>query len=529
MLINLSNHPSEKWGDTQKKAAAEYGEIKDIDFPNIPPGWDTEQVEDQVKICFKQIREIEKREKQKPVIHLSGELTFCLNMACKLIKNNYRVIASTTERNVKESGGVKTSVFEFKQFRDYSLNECRAQPTRKQNNSPAIRYWALISILVAEISSLLLINSILLERTTGCVETILLLILLVLSVASVLFLFYRNRTENFFTLKTQIASKIFANIIKPEPINVVFLLTFLVHIGCLGSVFYSIFASETGSGLWLHIIIMSVVLLTSLYLIYIFPNPKERGKNGNVIFFSGIPVPSFVPFASHDLDEEVKRKEGTMIENLNYYPIVRIFYVLLTGEQNIVVKDGDKLHLLLSRDINEQSLKVAFNRLKEPIGYSGKYGSANAVMQFNAELKKIKADFDAKNDYKMFIRRYIRALGKYAFSDKKQLCEAIENIEINFTPTVNYNDFDNIYNKAKVTLDEYEFKEYSIIINCSPGTATVSSALTILSMEKNRKLLYYSQDSKVDPDYKMQEIMENKLSIKDVIEKVSEELSNDSV
>lgn len=109
------------------------------------------------------------------------------------------------------------------------------------------------------------------------------------------------------------------------------------------------------------------------------------------------------------------------------------------------------------------------------------------------------------------------------------MCQVIENIEINFTPTVNYNDFDNIYNKAKVTLDEYEFKEYSIIINCSPGTATVSSALTILSMEKNRKLLYYSQDSKVDPDYKMQEIMENKLSIKDVIEKVSEELSNDSV
>lgn len=38
MLINLSNHPSTKWGKKQKQAAiAQYNEILDLPFPQIEP------------------------------------------------------------------------------------------------------------------------------------------------------------------------------------------------------------------------------------------------------------------------------------------------------------------------------------------------------------------------------------------------------------------------------------------------------------------------------------------------------------
>ena len=37
MLINLKNHPSDKWTDDQKNGAIElYGELKDLPFPMVP-------------------------------------------------------------------------------------------------------------------------------------------------------------------------------------------------------------------------------------------------------------------------------------------------------------------------------------------------------------------------------------------------------------------------------------------------------------------------------------------------------------
>ena len=37
MFINLTNHPSNKWGEEQYLASKEYGEIIDIKFPMIDP------------------------------------------------------------------------------------------------------------------------------------------------------------------------------------------------------------------------------------------------------------------------------------------------------------------------------------------------------------------------------------------------------------------------------------------------------------------------------------------------------------
>jgi hypothetical protein len=37
MLINLSNHPSTHWNTTQINAAAVFGPIADVAFPQVPP------------------------------------------------------------------------------------------------------------------------------------------------------------------------------------------------------------------------------------------------------------------------------------------------------------------------------------------------------------------------------------------------------------------------------------------------------------------------------------------------------------
>ena len=44
MLINLSNHPSSNWSGDQLDAAKKYGEIVDLQFPNISPDASSNQI-----------------------------------------------------------------------------------------------------------------------------------------------------------------------------------------------------------------------------------------------------------------------------------------------------------------------------------------------------------------------------------------------------------------------------------------------------------------------------------------------------
>lgn len=62
ILINHSNHPSEKWNVRQKKG---WDKIIDLLFPNIDPGIDTDEVGKIALENFKKIREIAVQETTK--------------------------------------------------------------------------------------------------------------------------------------------------------------------------------------------------------------------------------------------------------------------------------------------------------------------------------------------------------------------------------------------------------------------------------------------------------------------------------
>ncbi len=120
MLINLSNHPSAAWPEAQRAAAREqFGEIiEDWAFPNISPHATAEEVAQLAEDYFQRIAQTTPRPQ---AVHLMGEMNFTFALVCRLLKAGYRVVASTTERDVVEQDGVKTSRFRFVQFRDYTL------------------------------------------------------------------------------------------------------------------------------------------------------------------------------------------------------------------------------------------------------------------------------------------------------------------------------------------------------------------------------------------------------------------------
>ena len=124
LFINLSNHPSSSWDAQQINAALEIvdnGPIIDMQFPNVDPNMTSNDVIDLADNYFSKILNlIREYEADYIVFHIMGEMTFTFNLVKLLNENGYHCYASTTKRTViEDKNGIKTSKFEFVQFREY--------------------------------------------------------------------------------------------------------------------------------------------------------------------------------------------------------------------------------------------------------------------------------------------------------------------------------------------------------------------------------------------------------------------------
>lgn len=122
MIINLSNHPYHSWTELQKEAAREYGSVTDLSFPAINPDASEGDVSELALLFLEKIEAIlSKSADSVNVVHLMGEMTFSFHLASKLIGLGITCLASTTSREVVQTGETKTSVFRFCRFRRYVL------------------------------------------------------------------------------------------------------------------------------------------------------------------------------------------------------------------------------------------------------------------------------------------------------------------------------------------------------------------------------------------------------------------------
>lgn len=121
MLINLSNHPKDKWTEKQVSAALrKYKSIVDIPFPHISPNASTNQVINKAKKYFDKIVTLLKSSSDKSdAVHLMGEFTFVFHLTNKLKKKGINVVVSTTDRIIEERQGKKIVTFNFIKFREY--------------------------------------------------------------------------------------------------------------------------------------------------------------------------------------------------------------------------------------------------------------------------------------------------------------------------------------------------------------------------------------------------------------------------
>ena len=143
VFLNISNHPSSGWGEEQTAAALKLcrwenadgdiiaeGKIIDIPFPTVPATAGTNEINRLAESLYSAIlgvidpaQSTDDPDCPPATIHLMGEQAVCYCLTSHLRKMGLRVVVSSTEREVVEKDGVKTSVFRFVRFR--ALDEAR--------------------------------------------------------------------------------------------------------------------------------------------------------------------------------------------------------------------------------------------------------------------------------------------------------------------------------------------------------------------------------------------------------------------
>ena len=113
MLLNLSNHPSTSWSESQLAAAG--GKVEDLAFPQVAPDGDEAYIEQLANDYYNKIEAMSNIE----AVHIMGEMNFTYALVSKLKAHNIRCVASTTKRETVEENGVKISKFNFVRFREY--------------------------------------------------------------------------------------------------------------------------------------------------------------------------------------------------------------------------------------------------------------------------------------------------------------------------------------------------------------------------------------------------------------------------
>lgn len=121
MFINVSNHPSDKWGADQYEAASQHGEVIDLPFPAIEPRLDREAVLALAKEYYARICALAP---QDTTVMVSGEFTFTYHLVALLLAGGYHAVSACTRRDAVETvqpdgSVVKTARFTFVQFREY--------------------------------------------------------------------------------------------------------------------------------------------------------------------------------------------------------------------------------------------------------------------------------------------------------------------------------------------------------------------------------------------------------------------------
>lgn len=476
MFINLTNHPSEKWGEEQLKAARQYGEIVDIPFPVVEENATEPEIRKLADVYFDKI--MSEGKSHDLTVHIMGEQTLCYALISKLQKKGIRCVASCTKSDsFYNEAGQKVSTFHFSRFREYypinTISPTLANEEGKWKQIEEIlktktfySIVALIFIIMGETFVLCGLRLGWCRWTPWTLAVVALLIGLWL-----LARFYQNH----FDFKSRILSKLLANSIAPTRLGTFYLLFFVVHLGWLTNVAMNMFlpSCDFGEIIWATII----CVIGMLVLILFFPEGREnKAKNAKFVFVTGISSYKGVPMNNNEEEPTPPSYIG-----FNMRPLIRILQKV-TQQKDFINLKGEFL-ILQTSDFSSAIPTPFFDGYKD-FGF-------DTINYQECEKYGITPENALHDKLRLIIK-------KIAIKEFPTMEEWIKNnLDIEFTLPCNYNDFPTCFKTLSKIVQDLDDSNHRFIFNTTPGTAVVSTVMTLLSIDADRELYYYSQDSSI--------------------------------
>ena len=123
VFVNLTNHPSAKWNSEQLSEAKKYGDIIDMNFPQVSP---TANILDIMGLAKSMVADICGTYDSDTELHIlvQGEMTLTYALVSEFHKKEVDCYAACSDRVTEEvvnpdGTTSKKSTFKFVQFREY--------------------------------------------------------------------------------------------------------------------------------------------------------------------------------------------------------------------------------------------------------------------------------------------------------------------------------------------------------------------------------------------------------------------------
>lgn len=254
--------------------------------------------------------------------------------------------------------------------------------------------------------------------------------------------------------------------------------------------------TNTGKGNFLDILVLFAFLAFAAWIPDAFLDYVKEGKCfiRPFVYIAGLALlvwgkPSVVPFETVIAPDNRKMLMTGMSNvntfNHNIYPLI---------EPLKTYKYIEKLVILLSNSIwtgyenidpskEDEAVSVALNTYKQELGKLDLNKKENVD---NSKFQRIKFLLD------QLLKVYIKEMPDYQNKD----------IEIVFSEPVDYNNFDVCndvcYYLMKEEMRKGGYKDSQVVVNVSPGTSVVASAMTLNAIKGNRAMIYTTQGKKTE-------------------------------
>lgn len=486
MFINLTNHPSSGWSEEQQKAAQEYGEVLDMPFPNINEQATEAEIK---KLADEYVSIIISKGKVKDLtVHIMGEQTFCYALISKLQKEGIRCVASCTVHDTfTNEQGQKVSSFHFTRFREYvppralrwwiKMKRCFNSIFKEKSHKKEPYSWIAVAlVIISEVLMLFLPQA---HYTVLLALSILLLLLWGICKMMKLSFSYRSTV-----------SKLLANAISPTSLGTVYLLFFVIHIGWLGNAVHGLF-SETGTD-FMNVLFSTLVCIAGLLaLVFFFPSGKEeKDKEATDTIVSAMSLIS-IPRTREYLD-------------LNLRPLVRI----LQGRQ----LNNCEL-LILRSDFNKMSDSDLCEKIKEVMDFLFLYKKEDE--------KLVPALLNGKTVQEQ-MEMLIKKVAEIEFPNQN---EEIKQLTIDWTDKCDYNDFKSCHDVLAQKIERKDDNKHRLICYVSPGTALVGALITLMAIDGDRELYYYSQNENKEDSERLLPVNKKDIPLKNLLSQALETLN----